>query len=903
MKFLYGATFTAATAAAAAAGGAGVAEPLGGGGGGGGAGGGGGGDGVGVTVTPWCDNSMRVRISLFDMPPSTAAATAALAKTLADKGMTDLAAALDDRGPGHAKCTPGEPVVLGGQRFTHGNLQVVLGGADGSTLTFARADTGAALFSATPSFAANAAPPPPPTPSPAAAWGAPVADKDLLCTANEHVVDLGAASSAEACLGAARALGDRANYAIWRADEPSKPCSACTVTGRGPPSNWTYVRRPGATSWVGPSLPSWMERPNMGYTCSGSEFVGSAGSFDSAAGCLAAVIGGGEERRANYAIWSHTHGCFLCNILTDPAAKLHPANSTVFYSGRAVPTGMAGASGYLTANLTVVAGAKDEVAYGLGQGNWTQEGGCPTGPQRVVPLERNGQTVNLQQRKFHVSIPFLYSSAGYGFLFNMPGYGSVTVGSHGEGGAAWSASAALYLDFWVTGLPAAVAAPAAGPVYAQYADATGHAPPLREDAMIFWQSRNRYKSTAIALSVAERYAALDLPVGVLVIDYKNQKHDGDFAPDPSCFPSVRALSDGVRKAINATTVFSFWPEVLPSSPEFPVLRDKGCLINADLSGLAVDATIPECRDFIWSTMLKPRYYDQGVSAYWLDETDGEGTGGGDGDYGYNTSYGPPAAYSNMWVNDWLGMYTDPVAALGEQYPLALTRGVWAGGQRKGVVLWSSDILSTFEQLASQVPQGVHASLSGIPWWTTDVGGYGCGNNGGPTDQPYMQELIVRWYQFGCFSPVFRTHGCRAGPSEPDAGTCKPAAGSCGFNEAWSYGNATQPLLEKYIRLRATMKPYIAALDANVTARGVLTMRPLAFEFPADKGCRGIDDQYLLGPELLVAPVTTQGATNRSVYFPKGATWENFFNTEERIAGGQRLTVAAPLDIIPVYKRV
>ena len=100
-----------------------------------------------------------------------------------------------------------------------------------------------------------------------------------------------------------------------------------------------------------------------------------------------------------------------------------------------------------------------------------------------------------------------------------------------------------------------------------------------------------------------------------------------------------------------------------------------------------------------------------------------------------------------------------------------------------------------------------------------------------------------------------------------------------------------------------MKPYIAALDANVTARGVLTMRPLAFEFPADKGCRGIDDQYLLGPELLVAPVTTQGATNRSVYFPAGATWENFFNTEERIAGGQRLTVAAPLDTIPVFKRV
>ena len=161
-------------------------------------------------------------------------------------------------------------------------------------------------------------------------------------------------------------------------------------------------------------------------------------------------------------------------------------------------------------------------------------------------------------------------------------------------------------------------------------------------------------------------------------------------------------------------MFSFWPEVISSSPEYPVLLQKGCLINGDLGGRAVDATIPECREFIWSTMLKPRYYDQGVDAFWLDETDGEGTGGGgDGDYGYNTSYGPPVAYSNLWVNDWLSLYSDPVAAEPEQTqpPLVLTRGVWAGGQRHGIVLWSSDIHSSFDQLASQVPQVMYLPLS------------------------------------------------------------------------------------------------------------------------------------------------------------------------------------------------
>ena len=164
-------------------------------------------------------------------------------------------------------------------------------------------------------------------------------------------------------------------------------------------------------------------------------------------------------------------------------------------------------------------------------------------------------------------------------------------------------------------------------------------------------------------------------------------------------------------------------------------------------------------------MMQPNYYDQGVSAYWLDETDGEGTSVGDGEFGYNTSYGPAAAYSNLWVNSWLQTFSEPVAALGAEPPLVLARGVWAGGQRYGVVLWSSDIDSSFEELTAQVSigrgppgpatarmspslpaqvnLGVHASLSGIPWWTSDVGGYGCSVKH-PNDSPYMQELIVRW---------------------------------------------------------------------------------------------------------------------------------------------------------------
>lgn len=194
---------------------------------------------------------------------------------------------------------------------------------------------------------------------------------------------------------------------------------------------------------------------------------------------------------------------------------------------------------FLAVSLDVTAGNKGERVFGLGQGGWTGEGclGCPTLPpstQKVIPLQRNGQWINLQQRKFHVSIPFIYSNAGYGLLYHMPGYGNASVGELGTGGSSWRSDAALGLDFWVTGLPAGATLSAPGPIYRQYADATGHAPPLREDAMIFWQSRNRYKSSAIAEAVALNYSALGLPVGVLVVDYENQVVDGDFLPNPAC---------------------------------------------------------------------------------------------------------------------------------------------------------------------------------------------------------------------------------------------------------------------------------------------------------------------------------------------------------------------------------
>ena len=182
--------------------------------------------------------------------------------------------------------------------------------------------------------------------------------------------------------------------------------------------------------------------------------------------------------------------------------------------------------------------------------------------------------------------------------------------------------------------------------------------------------------------------------------------------------------------------------------------------------------------------------------------------------------------------------------------------------------------------------------------------YGCNFNM-PNNSSYMQELIVRWHQFSLFCPVFRTHGCRQGPSEPDVAPCTNVAKSCGPNEAWSYGADTQALLSDMIRYRASvLKPYIAALARNVSAEGVPTMRPLWYEFPADPAAYDVDDQYLLGPDLLVAPVTVQGATNRSVVFPgAGVQWQSVWDATVVVAGGATHVVQAPLSVIPVYRRV
>ncbi len=212
----------------------------------------------------------------------------------------------------------------------------------------------------------------------------------------------------------------------------------------------------------------------------------------------------------------------------------------------------------------------------------------------------------------------------------------------------------------------------------------------------------------------------------------------------------------------------------------------------------------------------------------------------------------------------------------------LTRSAFLGQQRNSAATWSGDVYSNFWALKRQVPAGLNFSISGIPYWTTDIGGYGYPN--GSTTDPKYQEVYTRWFEYGTFCPIFRTHGHR----ENDT------------NELWSYGPAA-PTLIKFDKLRYRLLPYIYSLAWQVTKNDYTIMRPLVMDWREDRKVWDIGDQFMFGPALLVNPITEAGATNRSVYLPAAAGWYDFWSGE-RVEGDQTIMAAAPIDRIPLYVR-
>jgi alpha-D-xyloside xylohydrolase len=512
-------------------------------------------------------------------------------------------------------------------------------------------------------------------------------------------------------------------------------------------------------------------------------------------------------------------------------------------------------------------------------------------------LDQKGLVIDLVQGNTIAAIPFLHSSRGYGLLWNNPAMGRVELGGDTT---RWVANEARQLDYWIT------AGDTPAQIMRAYADVTGHPPLVPDWATGFWQSKLRYRTQDELLAVAREYKERGLPLATIICDFFHWTHMGDWDFDRADWPDpegmVKELETlGVRLAV------SVWPTVEPGSDNYEALHTAGHLVGDSQGGLLafpwparghgadhqpmayLDATDPGARRLLWE-QLREHYRTLGVASFWLDACEPDLTP----ELAARAVYaaGPGVQVGNMYGLTQARAVAEGLADDGDDRPFSLIRSAWAGSQRYGAALWSGDILPTFESLAQQVRAGLNVAMSGIPWWNTDIGGFGGGD---PTDPAY-QEVMVRWFQYGTFSPVMRLHGDR----QPNWSTFS-ADMTGGPNEVWSYGQEAYPILFAHLHLRERLRPYLLELSEATHRTGAPVMRPLFFDFPDDEHAWSVDDQFLLGPDVLVAPVTEAGARGRTVYLPAGARWTDTV-TGEFHEGGTTSDVPAPLERIPVFVR-
>lgn len=499
-----------------------------------------------------------------------------------------------------------------------------------------------------------------------------------------------------------------------------------------------------------------------------------------------------------------------------------------------------------------------EALYGLGQ----HQNGM---------FNYRGATVEVGQNNTDVAIPLLLSSKGYALMWNTASLTHVDNRFPLE--LNLDSLAGHAVDYYF------IYGPEMDQLIHEYRNLTGHTPLLPKWSYGFFQSKDRYVSQEEVLGIAHRYREEHIPLDAIVQDWFWWKAEGDPIFN-SNFPDV----PGELKQLHDEHVhamLSVWGLFDSKSQNFAEMTKQ----HLDVPSAHVyDATNPKARDFYWNSFAG-KLFSLGWDAFWLDSAEPEEYWPHMGDailQNKQIAIGNGAEYTNIFsFMHTLGVQEHWKASTEQKRVFLLTRSAFLGQQRVGAVVWSGDVYGSYWGLRHQVAAGLNFALSGYPYWTTDIGGYWPPHDN-PVEDPKFQELYARWFEYGTFCPIFRTHGHRP------------------QNEIWFF-NKVEPILINYDKLRYRLMPYIYSLAWRVTNEDYTIQRPLVMDWRTDLRVRDIGDQFMFGPALLVNPVLQSDATHRSLYLPDAPVWYDFWTGASQ-PGRREVDADAPLDRIPLYVR-
>jgi alpha-D-xyloside xylohydrolase len=528
----------------------------------------------------------------------------------------------------------------------------------------------------------------------------------------------------------------------------------------------------------------------------------------------------------------------------------------------------------------------DEAIYGLGQ---HQKGS----------MNQRNQRLTLKQANMQIAIPYFYSTNGYGLFWDNS---SSTIFEDKPAGTSFESESGNCVDYYF------LRSDDANKGLAAWRELTGQAPMYPRWLFGYWQSRERYKGQTELIDVIKKYRALNVPLDGIVQDWQywgsgNQVWNSTEFGNP-LFPNPKQMIDSVHE-LNAHIIISVWPSFGIKTKIFNEFKQNGMLLDLVTWPITPDVQVydafnPKARDIYWRYMNQ-NIFSLGMDGWWLDATEPEQMNPKSTGSENKTYLGAFSSVGNAFpLQTTLGVYEHQRKVTSNKRVFILTRSAFAGQQRNATTTWSGDIFGRWDVLHNQIANGLNMSMSGIPYWNSDIGGFFTGKRYplGVKDPAY-QELYVRWLQFAAFCPMFRSHGTDT-PRE---------IYQFGQKGYWAFD-----AIEKFINLRYRLLPYIYSTSWDVTSQASTFMRPLVMDFPNDKKVYDINNEYLFGKSILVCPVTDsmytiengkttqtnfEKAKTHKVYLPAGSSWFDFW-TGKKLTGGQDIQREAPIDIMPLY---